>query len=179
MEMNWLQMHKDATTVLEGEFPVVITEATATTSSTSKPMVKIVAVIESGQYAGRKLYSQFVISAESPQAMRMFFAHMSVLGLNEAFWSTNPTTETLAETLKNRRATAVVQGREYQGSMREGIEGWKPALGGPGGGVGGTLGGLVTADSTPLSQPAAAEPVQPALVEPGMQPSTPAPEPAF
>lgn len=176
MELNWGQLHKDTMTVLTGEFPVVVTASTAVQSSTGKPMIKVTLKIESGQYAGRSLYSQFVVSADSPNAMRMFFSHMGVLGLTAAFFERNPTMDEVAAALENRRATAVVAPRTWQGAERESIEGWKPALGGPGGNSLATpLGGLVAA-STPPSQPAATTAEQLPL---GAQPATEAPAPPF
>lgn len=182
MEVNWRDLHKDAMTTLEGEFPVIITAANSTVSSTSKPMIKVETKIESGQYAGRKIFSQFVVSADSPGAMRMFFTHMAVFGLNEAFFHANPSMDQIAEALVNRRATAVVKGREWQGSTRESIEGWKPALGGPGGATPAVLGGLVAPGSmaTTLPSPAVASTtseVPPAAL--GAQPSTEPPADPF
>lgn len=152
--INWSDLHKNATTVLEGEFPVVVTETTVTAAATSgKPMIKTKLRVETGTYAGRTLFHNFNITADNDNAMRIFFGQMSVLGLDAAFWQANPsaTVDQIAAALVGRKAVAVVGGREWQGSMREEIKNWKPALGGPGSGPA-ILGG-------PLSIPAPSGPI--------------------
>lgn len=173
--IDWASLHKDSTTTLEGEFPVVIVEATATkTNDQSKHMIKYKAKVESGPYAGRPLWGNFTISPESPGAMRILFSHWAVLGLDGAFFAANPQAPpaVIAEALKGRRAVVEVGTRTWQGTEREEIKAWKPALGGPGGGAvlgglsgsvsgpGGALGLQSVAPSTPTSSaPVTASPV--------------------
>lgn len=135
MEIDWAKLHKDSTTVIEGEFPVTIVEANATKTSTDKPMIKCKLKVESGVHAGHVLFHNFTVSAESTAAMRMFFSHMSVLGLDANFFATNPTMEQVAQALVQRRATAEVGSRVWQGAAREEVKSWKPILG-PGGNAG-------------------------------------------
>lgn len=159
--INWLDMHKHATTALDGEHPVVIVEATVTkTSDQSKDMIKFKAKIESGPYVDRPITGNFTISPESPVAMRIMFAAWAVLGLDAKFFAANPnaTMQQIAQSLVGRRALAVCGEREWQGRKFDEIREWKPALGGPGGtpplgsSVGGPLsGGLAGASSSPLS----------------------------
>jgi hypothetical protein len=170
--INWSDLHKDATTVLTGDFPVVVTSATAGASSTGKPMIKATLKIESGTFAGRTLLNNFNVTADNPSAMRIFFGQMSVLGLNTAFWNSNPTLEQVAAALVGRRAVVTVGSRQWQGTDREQIENWKPAVGGPGGGGQGALGGFSTGPAA-TPQTAAREPVV------AVQPSTPAPADPF
>jgi len=169
--INWSDLHKDAITVLTGDFPVVVTSATASQSSTGKPMIKATLKIESGTFAGRTLFNNFNVTADNPSAMRIFFGQMSVLGLNTAFWNSNPTLEQVAAALVGRRAVVTVGSRQWQGTDREQIENWKPAVGGPGGGGQGALGGFSTGP-TATPQAAVREPV-------AVQPSTPAPADPF
>lgn len=158
-DYNWGQMQHDSTVVLEGEFTVTIIKAEAVFSSTGKDMIKCTAKIEDGQFAGRSLYTQFTISPESPGAMRMFFTYMNVFGLDNAFFNSiaGQGPGVIASALEGRRAVAVVVKDTWQGVEREKISGWKPALGGHGGGtfVAG-LGGNIGAGgigSSPLGQP--------------------------
>jgi hypothetical protein len=164
-EVNWLDMHKHATTNLEGEFPVVIVEATvAKTNDQSKDMIKCKVKIESGPFVDRPMNVNFTISPESPVAMRIMFAAWAVLGLDQKFFTANPNAPLamIAQSLIGRRAIAVVGTRQWQGRDFEDIKEWKPALGGPGStmplgsSVGGPLaGGLAGRNSSPLASSAA------------------------
>jgi hypothetical protein len=158
-EVNWLDMHKHATTNLEGEFPVVIVEATVTkTNDQSKDMIKCKVKIESGPFVDRPMNVNFTISPDSPIAMRILFASWAVLGLDQKFFAANPNAplEMIAQSLVGRRAVAVVGTRQWNGRDFEDVKEWKPALGGPGGGAGtGPLGGLGSSSTSPLSSPGA------------------------
>ncbi len=156
-ERSWGDLHKDAMTTITGDFPVIIVKADAAKSQNDKDMIKYTAKIESGPYAGRALTGNFVVSPESSGAMRMFFLHMAVLGLDEKFWAANPNApmEQVAKSIEGRRAIATVGTRQWQGADREEIQKWtKPT--GPGGSVpvgvlGGFGGAAGPAAATPLS----------------------------
>lgn len=175
-EINWATLHKDATTVLQGEFPVEVVQADATESSTGKPMIKCKLKITSGTYANRVLYNNFTISAESPAAMKMFFSHMAIFGLDSRFFTANQSapTSVIAAALVGRRAVAEVGVREWKGVEQEDIKSWKVAVGGPGAGTPGPVGRLggVVAHSTQSSGPVEAAPL-------GQQPSSQPPAPPF
>jgi hypothetical protein len=166
--INWADLHKDSTTTLEGEFPIVIVEATPKkTNDGSKDMIAVKAKIEAGPYAGRPLWTNMTISPESPGAMRILFSQFAVLGLDAAFFAANPQAPVaqIAQALVGRRAVVEVGKRSWQGTEREEIKAWKPALGGPGGGASlGTLGGFNGGPSSSLGGPAAgaSTPVSPA-----------------
>lgn len=194
-EINWLDMHKHATTSLEGEFNVVIVDTEVKkTNDQTKDMIKYKAKIESGPFVDRPLNGQFVISPDSPVAMRILFGHWAILGLNQAYFNANPNApiQQIASDLVGRRAVVKVGTRQWQGRDIEEIQEWKPALGGPGGGAtplggaglggvlggntGGPLGGLTTGPSSPTATPAAA-PSGPSPTSPAapVEPSSPAP----
>lgn len=169
-ELNWRDMHKDATTTLEGEFPVVIVEAAAAKSSNDKDMIKWKAKIESGPYAGRPLWGNFTISPESPGAMRILFSHLAVFGLDGKFFDAHPNAPVhqIAETLIGRKAVAEVGIRQWNGQDREEVKNWKPVtgpggnqplgvLGGFAGGSSGIPSGLAGASSTPSTPALAAD----------------------
>ncbi len=128
-EIDWASLHKDATTTLEGEFPVVVTKATAGQSQGGKPQIKITMKIESGPFVGRQLFDNMTVSAESSAAMRIFFAQMAVFGLDGQFFAGNPSMDEIARTLEHRRAVAVVGVRQWNGQDREDVKEYKPPLG--------------------------------------------------
>ena len=126
-DTNWLDMHKHATTNLEGEFPVVIVEATvAKTTDQSKDMIKCKVKIESGPFVDRPINVNFSISPESPIAMRIMFAAWAILGLDQKFFAANPNAslEQIAQTLVGRRAIAVVGSRQWNGRDFDDIKEW-------------------------------------------------------
>lgn len=182
-EIDWASLHKDATTTLEGEFPIVVVKATAGQSQGGKPQIKATMKIESGPFANRQLFDNFTISAESSAAMRIFFGQMSVFGLDGAFFAGNPSLNDVAVALEGRRATAVVGVRQWNGQDREDVKEYKPALGGPGGGPAGSLSspvgtginpGGVVAGAGPLVSPVGAtEPAAPAAVTTANPPPVP------
>ena len=59
---NWAEMQQEATIVLEGEFPVMVVASDAVKSANGKDMIKAKFKIESGTYACRALFTNFVIS---------------------------------------------------------------------------------------------------------------------
>lgn len=146
MELDWASLHKDATTTLTGDFNVVIVEATAQkTSNGDKDMIKWKAKVETGPYAGRPLWGNFTISPESPGAMRILFAHWAALGIDGAYFQANPNAPVaqIAQALIGRKAVATIGVRQWQGSDREEVQGWKPpTIGGQATGVVGGLPGL-------------------------------------
>lgn len=150
-EATWSQMHKDATTSLTGEFPVVFVDpCTGVKSGNGKDMVKWKAKIETGPYAGRPLWGNFTISPESPVAMRIFFSHMAILGFDQRFFAANDQltgeqmVALIAQQLPGRKAIAEVGVRQWQGQDREEVQNWKLALGGAAGTAPGVLSGLAT-----------------------------------
>lgn len=160
--LNWLDMHKHATTALEGDFPLVIVEATVgKTNDQSKDMIKCKVKIESGPYVDRPINVNFTISPDSPAAMRILFAHWAVLGLDAKFFAANPNAslQQIADALVSRRAIGVIGTRQWQGRDFEDVKEWKPALGGPGGNTGVLGGPLGGASATPLATPATTSPV--------------------
>jgi len=127
--IDWAQLHKDAHTVLEGDFGIVISEAKPGESQNKKPMVKCTLVIESGPYTGRKIYHNFTISPESQIAMQMFFRALKTLGLGESFFAQQPSVEGIAQALIGKRATVTLESREWQGQARENVKTWKDPVG--------------------------------------------------
>lgn len=156
---NWAEMQQEATVILVGEFPVTVVKSEAVKTQNGKDMIKAQFKIDAGTYAGRKLFSNFVISPESPGAMRMFFSQLAVFGLDAAFFASiaGQPPSVIAAALDGRKAIAIVDKGVWQGAEREEIKGYKPALGGHGGGtfvagLGGSIGGAVSANG-PFNQP--------------------------
>ena len=183
MEIDWgaLQSEaKSAGVIPAGEYNVVVTETTATTSSTSKPMVKVKMRVTDGPQKDKPVWTQFVISAESPMALRMFFQHMAAFGLDGNFFAQNPDMDTVASNLMNRAASVTLDIRQWNGADRNEVKGIKPAsAGGPlaPGVVTGppVIGASPTNSASPLSTPNPLPPTAPASTP--TAPSAPPTEP--
>lgn len=147
--INWKDLRKNATTVLEGEFGVLIFKSEAGLSSNGKDMIKIQLKISSGPHAGRTVFHNFVVS-EHPFAQKRFFEDLAVLGLDEAWFdANNPSMELIASTLLNKNAVVVLEKNTYNGTEREQVKSWKSSSGG------GPSGGLSGMTAAPLAHPLA------------------------
>lgn len=125
-DMNWSDMRKNATTILEGEFSIVFAKAEAGESQNGKPMVKCQLKIEGGPSAGRMIFHNFIVSPESQFAMKRFFEDLETLGLDEAYFAKQPSMEQIASDLLGKGATVVLRkGKEYRGTSREEVAEWK------------------------------------------------------
>ncbi len=168
--INFGQLAKDSVTTLEGDFPLTVVEAEAKRASTGSLMAKLKLKVESGPYANRPVYTNLVLSPDSPGALRRFFGTCATLGLDEKFFASIPSDldddaqmAYIAKTLIGRRAVCTLGSREWQGVKSEEITAWKPAIGGPGGTGAGSSNGVATARplapaataARPLSTPAA------------------------
>lgn len=167
--IDWKKLRADATTILEGDFNIVISDAKPGVSSTKKPMIKCTLVVESGPFAGRKVYHNFTISPESPIAMQMFFRAMTTLGLGEEFFATQPSEEAIAQGLLGKRATVAIEKREWQGQERENVKSWSAASGPAGPSMGMPTIAVTSGSGVPDLSGMTAAPL-------GGQPSTPAPD---
>jgi hypothetical protein len=149
-EIDWSSLQKEAASagVLPvGSYNVVVTESSATVASTGKPMIKVKLRVTEGPHKDKPIWNQFVISAESPIALRIFFQHMAAFGLNTDFFAANPSTESVASNLLNRAATVELGIRQWQGADRNEVKSVNPLT------AGGPLApGVVTGPPVPAAQ---------------------------
>lgn len=132
-DINFGQLMEQASAgfepVPDGTYDVEVVKADAVTSSTGKPMIKVQHTIQGGPHNGRKLFDQFVISADNPNALGFFFEHMLAFGLDKTFFASNPGLELVAQTLVGRRARAKVGTRTWQNREQNDVQGYSPAAG--------------------------------------------------
>lgn len=182
--INFKDLYNEAGKLVPlGEYDTIVTKVEATTASTGKPMIKAQFVIEEGQFKNRTLFSQFTLSAENPNALRMWFNQMKQFGMEGAFWDTNPSLEDIAQNILGKRIRCVVNHREWQGNMRENVDGYKPSRATgpiPPGMVNGSVsGGSATSSSPTPPNPSGPVPPSPSA-QPASQPNSSAPPlPAF
>lgn len=151
-------LYKDATTLVTGTFDGIVTESTLTQSANGKPMIKVKLQVEGGQHHGKTFFTQFVISVESPNALRMFFTNMKAFGLDGAFFAQDPSPDHVANVIVGKRCRFTVGKREWQGVERESVDKVEPPLAGaqnlPAPGFGGSIG-------TAIPSPTAGVPAAP------------------
>jgi hypothetical protein len=112
-----------------GDYDMVVSACQYVTSSTGKPMYKTTMRVETGPLAGKSFINNFVLSGDNPNALRMFFRQLATLGLDANFFANNPTPETVANALVNRRARVSLKTRTWNGEERNEMQGISPPLG--------------------------------------------------
>jgi hypothetical protein len=128
-ELDWAALQKDAASVKpipDGDYNALIVEAEAVSSSNGKPMVKTKFRIVDGPQKDKKVSTQFVISAESAVALKIFFQHMAALGLNADFFAGNPSMDAVARAMVNRGCQVTIGTRPWQGVDRNEIKNIRP-----------------------------------------------------
>jgi hypothetical protein len=135
-ELDWNALQNEAKSaglLPDGSYTVSIVDADATKpSSTGKPMIKVKMRVTEGPQKDKPVWNQFVISPESPIALRIFFQHMAAFGLGTDYFATNPKTEDVAKALINRTAVIELGTRQWQGQDRNEVKAVSPSVtGGP------------------------------------------------
>lgn len=148
-EIDWASLRKTAEDgtrpVPDGTYDVEVETATATTSSTGKPMIKLVLRIVTGPHATRQVFTQITLSADSAFSLAIFFRHMEAFGLGKDFFAGNPPMAQVAEALRGRTVRVDVGSRTFQGVERNEIKDYLP-------------GGVGTPGFNPLASPVASVP---------------------
>ena len=138
-QFNFADLIKQAGASFEplaaGPYEAIIQKADAVRTSTGKTMFKLTWSITQGPFTNRKVWSNQVISPESPPALGIFFRQMAALGLDNTFFAANPSPDQVAQALVNRPAQIVVAQREYQGQLRNDVTDIKQSSGGAVGGA--------------------------------------------
>ncbi len=125
--LNWKDLQRAASesgfdALPAGEYDIVTEQSSAVKSQNGKDMIKTRFRVETGPYAGRAIFNQFVITPDNSNALNFFFRHMRVLGLDDAFFAANPSVEAVAAALVNRRARVRISIREWQGQERNQVD---------------------------------------------------------
>lgn len=111
-----------------GDYTARVEKATATTTKTGKPMVKATFVIEGGPSEGKRVFTQFVVSEDSPKALAIFFRHMDVLGAGPVI-DAGGSIEQVAGAIIGARASIKVAVGSYNGNPTNEVKDVKAAGG--------------------------------------------------
>lgn len=123
-----------------GSYEVKVLDASATKTKNGKDMFKVTFVVEGGPHAGRRLWSNLVISPESPKAMAIVMRQLTALGAR-TLMEAGASNEQIAGGLKDALATVKVSVGEYQGKPKNEVDG---IAGRQGGTAGPALGAVPT-----------------------------------
>jgi hypothetical protein len=139
-------------------------------TSTEKTRYTINPAVEVGPRANARIFHDFIISPESPKAMAFFFRDMQALGLDAAFFATNPSDETILRALVGRRFTADAYKETYNGKEKNRLRNIRAAVGtAPTGPASPSIAGpapIAAGGGIPTPQAAPAPAVAPAPVAP-------------
>lgn len=138
------------------------------TTSTQKMMYAITFIVTSGPQANRKVWHNMVVSPESPKALGFMFRDFDTLGLDEAFFATNPDGPTVAQALMGKECVITVRLQKNDPSRNEIARLAKPNEGGAAPAPGGVPAPSFGA-TAPAAPPAAAAPAP----APGAPPQRP------
>lgn len=157
-----------------GPYDMTVMKAEVKNSSTGKIMFVLTLEVESGTHAKRRVWTNMVISPDSPPAMGIFFRQMAALGLDRTYFSTNPSNDAVADALTGRRCKATIAIKKYQGVDKNEVKAISP----PAAAGAGFPPGYSPATPSMAKPPAAAAPPPPAAAAPPPPPpAAPAPPP--
>lgn len=111
----------DFTPVPAGSYETKVLEASATKTKNGKDMIKVSWVIEGGPHAGRRLWSNLVVSPESPKAMAILIRQLTTLGV-KPLMEAGASFEQIAAGLKDTLATLKVSVGEYQNKPKNEVD---------------------------------------------------------
>ena len=135
---NWLDLMKDSQSagggfapLPEGDYDLKVLEASATTTSTGKPMFKLKNEVQSGPHAKRLVWDNIVVSTDNPTALGFFFRKMKALGLDENFFATGPGDGQITSALTGRSFRGKISVRTWNGKDQNEIKEYYPVQGAP------------------------------------------------
>jgi hypothetical protein len=146
-----------------------------------------------GPYAGKHITNNFVLTADNPTALNIFFRHMSAFGLDDNFFAQigQGDLSPIANALKGRRARITIGHRTWNGANQNDVKAINPITSPANVMVGDVAPGGFTPPPPPGSQPPQTispppPPAQPAAPSPptatspmpAPPPPTPAPAPS-
>lgn len=113
------------------QYDVTLSTVELVKSASGKDMFKIRHKVESGPYAGRIVFDQWVISLDNDekgaQSRSILARKMRAVGIDPAFFASAPSTEAVGKTMIGKRCSIRVSIREWQGQSRNQVDAIIPA----------------------------------------------------
>ena len=127
--LNWGDLVKEAGEVTtgydplpDGDYDLMVVEATAKVSQSGKTMFAIKAQVQNGAHAKRLVWDNLVVTPDNSAALGMFFRKMYALGLGREFFATNPSNAQIEQAIRGRSFRAQVTSRTWQGQKKNEIK---------------------------------------------------------
>ena len=127
--LNWGDLVKEAGEVTtgydplpDGDYDLMVVEATAKVSQSGKTMFAIKAQVQNGAHAKRLVWDNLVVTPDNAAALGMFFRKMYALGLGREFFATNPSNAQIEQAIRGRSFRAQVTSRTWQGQKKNEIK---------------------------------------------------------
>lgn len=156
-----------------GDYDLKVIEASHTTTTNGKLMYKAKFQVQTGQYKGRLVWHNFVVSPESEGALAIFFRQMGYFGMTKEWFKANkPSNDVVANTLNGREVRAKLGIKKYNGEDRNEITAFAAAP------VGSVPIPSSVSGATPPPPPPAAPPAPPAAPPAPPAPAAEVPIPA-
>jgi len=130
---NWADLIKDAgdagnyDPLPDGDYDLVVVEATATTSQSGKTMFKVKAQVEGGAHNKRLVWDNLVVSPDSPAALGILFKKFHAMGIGRGYFDSNPTNAQIEQAILGRRFRAQIGSRLYNGAKKNEIKNYYPS----------------------------------------------------
>lgn len=162
--VNWSELITEAETsgnlvpVPPGEYDCVVETAQNVTSQSGKVMFKAKFRVIAGPHATRTIYNNFTVSPESAGALKFFFQHMAIFGLDKNFFAQNPDPSYVAQMLVGKQCKLKIEHRQWNGQTQEDVKAVMPVT--PG----------IVAQAAGAVQPQMPQPMTPAPMQPAPQP---------
>jgi hypothetical protein len=139
--VNWADVIEEAKSggggnfepIPDGDYDLLVTEATASVTQSGKPMYTLETTVQGGPHNSRKIWDRLIVTADSGRAMGFFFRKMKALGLGVEFFQQQPTDDQIVQALKGRSFRAKVGlGQPFNNKQNNEIKEYYPAAqGGP------------------------------------------------
>ena len=134
--LNWSDLIKEAgetgtyDALPDGDYDLVVLEATAKVSQSGKTMFAVKAQVEGGAHNKRLVWDNLVVSPDSQAALGIFFKKMNALGLPREYFmqQPQPSNAQIEQILAGRRFRAQVGTRTWQGQKKNEIKNYYPAV---------------------------------------------------
>lgn len=154
--IGFKRLRETATTVLQGDYPVVVDKVTYKRTQKDAPMWVITLKVTAGPYTGRTVGLNLVLSSEHNFMVKRFFNFMAALGADDKFFDAEPSPDAVSLHITGRHAIATFEaGKEFRGEVREEVTALKAATGNVSVGVGTSL---PQASSLPAAAPVVTAP---------------------
>lgn len=111
-----------------GRYTVKAVEATAEkTKAGDKDKITVKFSVLDGPHANRKVFNQYVISPDNPNAIAFFFKHMAAFGLTGDFFASEPSMSQVAGAIKDKVVDVDVIIDNYGGEDRNKVKNTYPS----------------------------------------------------